>query len=130
MKCYNHEKNDAVTFCKACSKALCHECLEDITFGFACKNENCISRAKMINTMLDNNVKVMHTANKHVKTAGISGVFVGIGFFIFAVFSYYQMPHSFVPYFLGMIGGIMLATAILRLRKRQLYPEIKEEKIT
>jgi len=126
MKCFNHETKDAVTFCKACGKALCHECLTDIAFGFACKNEHCIERAKMINIMLDNNTKVMHTANKHIKTAGLSGLIIGIGFIIFAVVSYKEMSGSFVPYFLGMTGLVMFVSGILRLRKKQLYPEKKD----
>ncbi len=123
MKCFNHEKNDAVTFCKACNKALCHDCLEDITFGFACKNENCIARAKMINSMLSNNTKVMNVANRHLKTIGISGLIIGICFIVFGVISYFQMPNSFLPYFLGIAGLVMFFLSILRLRKKQLYPE-------
>jgi hypothetical protein len=123
MKCFNHEKNDAVTFCKACNKALCHDCLEDITFGFACKNENCISRAKMINSILSNNAKVMNIANKQTKSVGISGLIVGICFIFFGVLSYFQMPKSFLPYFLGMVGLTILIPNILRLMKRQQYPE-------
>ena len=125
MKCFNHSSKDAVTFCKACSRALCHDCLEDITFGFACKDENCISRAKMLNAIIDNNIKIVATANNQIKTARITGWFVGVGFIIFAIISYFQLPGSFLPYFLAMFGIATLIPNVLR-SKKQLYPEIKK----
>jgi hypothetical protein len=128
MKCFNHCDKDAVTLCKACAKALCHECLENIGFGFACKDEKCISRAKMLNTMIENNSKVMNTANKQIKSAGFSGLFIGIGFIVFGIISYYQMPSNFLPFFLGTTGLLLILFGASRLGKRHLYPETNKER--
>jgi hypothetical protein len=123
MKCFNHADIDGVSLCKACSKALCHQCFEDIDLGFACKNERCIGRAKLINKMLESNSKVMNVANKQSKAAGLSSAALGVGFLLYAYFSYTEMPNSFLPFFLGTIGGITLVSGILRLQKKQQFPQ-------
>ena len=128
MKCFNHNENDAVTFCKACGKGLCKECLHDITLGFTCKNNKCIERGETINKILDNNTRVLQTANKQIKSAGFFGIIAGIAFIIFALFAYKQYPGSFLPYFLGVIGGLSLFSSILRLQRRRLYPEENNKK--
>ena len=123
MKCFNHETKDSVVLCKACAKALCTDCFEDIGLGFACKNEKCIERAKLINQIMENNSKVLKVANKQMKTMGYSGTLTGIAFLIFAFVSYDSMSSSFIPYFLGMVGIVTFVSGLIRLRKKQQYPD-------
>ena len=127
MRCFNHETKDSVVICKACGKALCHECFEEIDLGYACKNDKCVERAKLINLILESNSKVMNVANKQMKSAGIAGTTLGVGFLFFALVSYLSIPDSFLPYFLVTSGLIFLISGLFRLQKKHLYPEIKNK---
>jgi len=37
MKCFNHQEREAVAVCKACGKAVCHECATESENGIACQ---------------------------------------------------------------------------------------------
>lgn len=39
MKCFTHNNEEAVAVCKACGKALCHDCMEISANGVSCKGE-------------------------------------------------------------------------------------------
>ena len=42
MKCFDHEKKEAVSVCKHCSKGLCKECGSHVVEGVrVCEDENC-----------------------------------------------------------------------------------------
>lgn len=41
MKCFNHLAGEAVAICKACSKAVCAECVLETEHGVACK-QSCV----------------------------------------------------------------------------------------
>ena len=41
MKCYNHPERNPVAICKACGKAICHECSQETESGIACQ-QNCV----------------------------------------------------------------------------------------
>jgi hypothetical protein len=121
MNCYNHKGVPAIGLCKSCGKALCENCIAELTNGLACKGK-CESRVEMINRMLDMNPQIINAARHQVKTAGVSGLVVGIGFLAFALWSYQEFHSTFMPYFLGLIGIASLVTSGLRLSRRQEYP--------
>jgi hypothetical protein len=37
MKCYNHPEREAVAVCRACGRAVCHDCGPETENGFACQ---------------------------------------------------------------------------------------------
>lgn len=126
MNCFNHTEVPAIGICKSCGKSLCSECLVELENGLACKN-SCEERVKMINSILDSNSQAITATRKQIKTMGISGVIVGIGFIIFAGFAYKEMPESFLPYFLGTIGVVSVISSALRLTRKQTYPSLKKD---
>ncbi len=122
MKCFNHPEKSAVGICKSCGKGLCPDCAKELRFGLACK-DSCIDRVNTINAILDTSQKVRQTANRELKSAGLSGVIIGISFLIFSYFAFNELNQSFLPYMLGTIGSVMLVFGILRLSKKRAYPE-------
>ncbi len=123
MNCFNHSEIPAVVICKSCGKGLCHDCHESIDNGFTCKDESCKTRGILLNRMVDNNVKVLHAANTQVKKSGISAIIMGCFMIVFAIIAYFQMPGSFICYFLLTIAIGVISTGISRLKKRNQYPE-------
>ncbi len=126
MNCFNHNKSTAIGICKACGKALCSDCLVQMENGLACK-ESCEKRVILINRIIDSNVKSMNATRNQVKTLGISGAIAGIGFIIFAIWSYFEMHGSFLPYFLGSIGAVIMGSSLLRLTRKQTYPKLEAD---
>jgi len=86
MKCYYHEKLDAVGTCKSCSKGLCRECAIDLGKGLAC--EGCRQDVVDLITTIDRNIKI-GTNYKNIKKNGM----VQFGF-------------------MGILGGVFLCTGI------------------
>jgi len=42
MKCFNHPEREGVAICKACGKAICHDCAQESKGGIACQ-QSCIN---------------------------------------------------------------------------------------
>jgi hypothetical protein len=53
MKCFNHSESDAVAVCKACGKAICHECTTDLGHSIACK-DSCVEKANLLEAIVSN----------------------------------------------------------------------------
>jgi hypothetical protein len=123
MECFNHTGIPGVGICKSCGKALCPDCITELENGIACKG-SCEDRVRMINSIIDANFQTMNAARHQMKTTGISGVIVGIGFIVFAVFAYKEMPDSFLSYFLGTLGFVTMISSALRLTRKQSYPNL------
>jgi hypothetical protein len=121
MNCFNHRDKPAIGLCKACAKALCEECVVELTNGLACKN-SCEDRVNMINRMLDSNSQVMGAARHQTRSSGVMTLILGLSFLVFAIFAYFETG-GFLPYFLGVLGVAFLITGIFRLSKKQQYPE-------
>lgn len=54
MKCFNHEIQESVGFCKHCHKALCRECAINTNFGLTCKGQ-CEQEQKDVNELIEFN---------------------------------------------------------------------------
>lgn len=126
MNCFNHRDVPAIGLCKSCGKALYDACMTELTNGLACKGA-CESRVNMINRMLDANSQVMSATRHQLKSSGILSLIIGIGFLVFAVWSFQEMD-SFLPYFLSLMGVVILVTGFLRLSRRQEYPSPESKK--
>ena len=74
MKCYNHPARDGVAICKACGKAICHECALESEGGIACQ-QSCLNS-------LSNKTKYYSKQTAHLnnlKRINILGSFFSIG---------------------------------------------------
>jgi hypothetical protein len=121
MNCFNHRDVAAIGLCKSCGKALCGDCLAELPNGIACKG-SCESRVEMIDRMIDSNAQVRSAARHQVKSTGLFSIIIGVGFCVFAVWSY-QKFDTFIPYLNGFIGLSSLILGILRLSRKEEYPK-------
>ena len=51
MKCYKHQKSDAIEVCKSCQKGVCPECLTLVDDSVVCK-ETCQEGVASVNYMM------------------------------------------------------------------------------
>ena len=126
MNCFNHRDVPAVGLCKSCGKALCGDCVAELTNGLACRDA-CEERVNMINRIIDSNSTVLSAARHQIHTGGLLCILMGIGCSIFAVWAYFEME-GFLPYFIGLLAVFTLATGIARLSRKGRYPQVEEEK--
>ena len=81
MKCYNHSERDSVAICKACGKAICHECARESENGIACQ-QSCINfLAKKKELSID---QAAHL--KNLKRMNFLGSFFSIGMGILFIY--------------------------------------------
>ncbi len=55
MKCFDHQKIDAVGLCRYCFKGLCNECASEFEDGIACKGR-CEEKAKDVASLVQYSV--------------------------------------------------------------------------
>ncbi len=108
MKCYNHNKIDAIGLCKTCSKGICIDCSEEIEFSLACKGK-CIERAEMIDNMISNN-SVTYSSHKKNKLF-MPAFFCGMGAVI--LFAAYMNDRLFDPF--SLMGVLFIIFGIITL---------------
>jgi hypothetical protein len=103
MKCYNHPERDSVAVCKACGKAICHECAKESKDGIACQ-QSCINSLSKKNTLYTNQAAHL----KNLKRMNLLGSFFSIGMgilFIYFSSQGFGLVYDFV--FLLGIGFIV-----------------------
>ena len=103
MKCYNHPERDSVAICKACGKAICHECAQESENGIACQQSciNSLSKKEDLYTK-----QAAHL--KNLKRMNLLGSFFSIGMgllFIYFSSQGFGLVYDFV--FLLGIGFIV-----------------------
>ena len=94
MKCYNHPERDGVAVCKACGRAVCHECAKESEEGFACQ-QSCIDSLKKRNDLYTKQAAHL----KNMKRINVLGSFFSIGMgILFIYFSYqgYGLVYEFI----------------------------------
>ena len=121
MNCFNHPEKPAVGFCKSCCKGLCANCAAALPNGLACRDA-CEDRVNLINQMIDNNQKVISTANLQVRSIGVFILLLGA---ILCLFGFLPLLTSGATdtLFLGVLGLIFVGYGAARLvKKSQYYP--------
>jgi len=98
MKCYNHPEKDSVAICRACGKALCHDCAAETEAGLSCPG-------KCAESLLED--RKVHTELgfhlKKAKRASRLGSFFSVGMgLLFILFS--TMGFGLVYNFILLIG--------------------------
>ena len=94
MKCYNHPERDGVAICKACGKAICHECAKESEAGIGCQ-QSCIDSLEKRNDW--DTKQAAHL--KNMKRISILGSFFSIGMgILFIYFSHqgYGLVYEFI----------------------------------
>jgi hypothetical protein len=123
MNCFGHRNSAAVAICRACGRGACANCARETEHSVAC-SEICESRVRLMDQIVNNNVRVMKVANSQNWMHGMYGLFAGCIFLAMSGFAYLsgQMMMVF------MLAGIGLPLALLGLtRLFQNYPVVRQE---
>lgn len=99
MKCYNHPEKDASAICRACGKALCSICANDLGRGIACKGR-CEKDVKAIINSFDNNSASYKTMKSRLLVKPILLVIFGA---IFAFYGYSECGVFSPMFILGLV---------------------------
>jgi hypothetical protein len=124
MNCFNHRDKPAIGLCRSCLKALCEDCLAELTDGLACKGV-CGARVNMINRTLDSNAQIVDAARRQNRGAGIFTTLFGIAFAVFGVWAYFGQS-GFLACLLGAFAAVMIVAGVVRLSRKQQYPKLDE----
>jgi hypothetical protein len=124
MHCYNHRTTPAIAVCRACGKGVCQGCAHDTGTGIACR-DSCEARVQLLNRIVDNNERVMKTANEQARTAGVAGFVTG-GVMLAVGWMMYERGQEIVAL---MCVGMGLPLALMSLGRlfRERYPMSKQE---
>ena len=124
MNCFNHRDKPAIGLCKSCLKGLCEDCVAEVTNGLACKG-TCEARVNMINRTIDSNPQLVGAARRQVRSIAVFTILMGITFAVFAVWAYFDSS-VFIACLLGAFAAVLLLSGILRLSRKQQYPQLDE----
>ena len=78
--------------------------------------------------MMDSSSQALDAARRKAYSVGIMTLLMGIGFEVFAVWSYSEYGSSFLPYMLGFLGICMLISGIPKLGRKERIPKLVQEK--
>ena len=99
MKCFNHPAGEAVAICKACSKAVCAECVLETEHGVACK-QSCVKSLSEKNELYT--LQAAHL--KNIKRMNVLGSFFSLGMGI--LFIYFSSQGFGIVYdFIFLMGA-------------------------
>jgi hypothetical protein len=126
MNCFNHRTSPAIGICKSCGKGVCQGCAVDTGNGLACR-DSCESRVRLLTRMVDNNAKVMKTANAQTRSAGIYGLITGLVFLAMGGLAYTANEMTLVI-LLGGIGLPLVLLSVVRLFGHR-FPVAAEEEV-
>jgi hypothetical protein len=82
----------------------------------------------MLNRMIDANSKTLDAARRQQHSLAALMLVMGFGCSFFAIWCYFEIPGSFLPYFIGLVAVVTLVTGIFRLSRREQYPQIDEKR--
>jgi len=119
VNCFNHPDKTAIGFCKSCCKGLCANCAAALPNGLACRDA-CEDRVTLINRIIDNNQKVISTANAQIRSSGLFILVLGVLFCLFG-FLPLLVSGNTATLFLGFIGLFFAGYGVIRLMKKSQY---------
>ncbi len=84
MRCFYHGDVEAVALCKACSRAICHECCSAADKSAACRSR-CEADVQAIDEMIERNKTAFQKTSGAYTRSGwfsllVGAVFAGLGF--------------------------------------------------
>jgi hypothetical protein len=117
MNCFTHHDRAAVGICKSCGKGICPECLAELPNGLACKG-SCEARVGLMNRALDSRAAVLSAATADGKTSGMSSLFIGVAFGVFAAWWYVRDSDMLMTTFFGVLGCVFLIVGVSKLKTK------------
>ena len=121
MNCFNHPDRPAVGLCKSCCKGLCADCAATLPNGLACRSA-CEERVTLINRIVDNNEKIIASANTQIRSSGLLILLIGAALCVGA-FLMYLRSGEVEDLIVGVPGIVFVAYGVIRLMRRsQLFP--------
>lgn len=120
MNCYTHHDNGSVGICKACQKAVCHECAIDTGRGLACSDE-CAKEVADINTIIDKSKLVysIGTNSKLPSSNVIMFLFFGLLFTGISTYQYFSRERvDFIA--ISMAIGFLAIGVFSHIRTRKI----------
>jgi hypothetical protein len=123
MRCFMHQSVEAVAICRACGRALCHDCV--VTVGLACAcRDRCEKAVAIQSDIIERNRSVYQkTASSYFR----NGVFVALMGLAFCVLGFpavspgHSSPANVVFFCLGVLfigWGISQWVSGRRLRQK------------
>ncbi len=120
MNCYYLPDTPAIGICKSCGRGLSMEYAADVGNGLACKDK-CEARVRLLNSIIDRNIRVSAVANTHLRhnrsflvTCGILFCTLGI---VVGVFGGRPSGAIFVA-----LGVVFILKGIFTYTKSAKYP--------
>ena len=110
MICFQHPSVTAVGICKVCSKGLCHECGEDLTFAIVC-SQVCAGVAVKQSSLAKRTFD-MYGIGVEKKRAPLAPLMFGAMSVIFAIITYGQAGSDFNRLALGLMSALFLVFAL------------------
>jgi len=125
MNCYYHSEKTAVGICKSCGRGLCVDCAADIQDGLACKGR-CEERAQKINSIINNNSRVLAVSNTQLRRNMIFMVVTGLLFAILGgIYMSLADAGSFGGIFVGL-GVVFIVRGIASYTRAARYPSLEK----
>jgi len=83
MHCFNHRAVAAVGICRACSKGLCPDCVNDLGHSISCHG-SCETKAQTLHSQVAQNSVVLRAQRRNGFFAPAMFIVMGIAFMIYA----------------------------------------------
>jgi hypothetical protein len=83
MHCFNHRDVAAVGICRACSKGLCPECVNDLGHSISCRG-SCEAKAQTLHSQVAQNSVVLRTQRRNRFFAPAMFMVMGAALMIYA----------------------------------------------
>ena len=123
MKCFNHRDADAIGICKACQKALCAECANDLDHGLACKDKH-ETEVEALNTIVSRATRAHSSAPKGIVIGPLFYATMGI---IFTVTGFLETGD--IRYFMSVFGiAFIILALVVYQHQRKIYRERRPNK--
>jgi hypothetical protein len=123
MNCFNHRDRSAIGICRSCGKGLCEDCVAEVQNGLACKG-SCEARVKLINRTIGVYPQIMRAGRRRSWVVALLFAVLGLASVVGSAFEYAEADDPSLPWFLGVMGSVLLVLAILGLWQASRYPRL------
>jgi hypothetical protein len=122
MKCFNHEKIDAVGVCRSCGRGLCRDCIAEVGLSCSCKGE-CEEVVATMNDLVERGRTSYQKISGAQLRFGIVFGLVGVILLVFAGVSFADAQSGTGYYLLALaipllVLGALMIYAAKRLREK------------
>lgn len=112
MKCYNHSAVDAVSVCKSCCRALCHDCVAEVGLSCSCR-DRCEEDVQALNDLLERGRTAYQTSSAAYAGSGGMAAIIGILAILFAIYGLVTEGKRELSLFLFVVGAAFAVYGVL-----------------